>query len=82
LSKIAENCDHNIDPRSPTFEHLNAYQNETKTHSGFFGDFGLLGVDDVHDEAAFAHLGEARLDDKGALHPLHVDDALNNKVPI
>lgn len=26
--------------------------------AGFFGDAGLLGVDDVHDDAAFEHLGE------------------------
>ena len=31
--------------------------------SGVLGDLGLLGVDDVHDDAALEHLGEAALDE-------------------
>jgi hypothetical protein len=34
--------------------------------AGVFGDLGLLGVDDVHDDAALHHLGEATLDLHGA----------------
>ena len=33
---------------------------------GVLGDHGLLGVDDVHDDAALEHLGEAALDAHGA----------------
>ena len=33
--------------------------------SGFFGDAGLLDVHDVHDDAAFEHLGEAEFEAKG-----------------
>ena len=28
--------------------------------AGVLGDLGLLGVDDVHDDAALQHLGQAR----------------------
>ena len=34
--------------------------------AGVLGDLGLLGVDDVHDDAALEHLGEARLDPERA----------------
>jgi hypothetical protein len=34
--------------------------------TGVLGDLGLLGVDDVHDDAALQHLGEAALDLDGA----------------
>ena len=47
---------------------------ELKTHSGLFCDLGLLSVDDVHDEAALAHLSQARLDDEGALHSFAIDE--------
>ena len=30
--------------------------------AGVLGDLGLLGVDDVHDDAALEHLGQAPLD--------------------
>ena len=30
--------------------------------AGILGDLGLLGGDDVHDDAALEHLGEAALD--------------------
>jgi hypothetical protein len=33
--------------------------------SGLFGDAGLLDVHDVHDDAAFEHLGEAELEAEG-----------------
>ena len=46
------------------------------TYSGFFGDLGLLRVDNVHDEAAFAHLSEAGLDDERTLHSLQTYDGL------
>ena len=34
--------------------------------AGVLGDLGLLGVDDVHDDAALQHLGQASLDELGA----------------
>ena len=34
--------------------------------AGVLGDPGLLGGDDVHDDAALEHLGEAALDGEGA----------------
>ena len=34
--------------------------------AGVFGDLGLLGRDDVHDDAALQHLGQAPLDAEGA----------------
>ncbi len=37
--------------------------------AGVFGDLGLLGVDDVHDDAALQHLGEASFDQVGAGAP-------------
>ena len=33
--------------------------------AGVLGDLRLLGVDDVHDDAALEHLGEADLDAEG-----------------
>ena len=33
---------------------------------GILGDLGLVGGDDVHDDAAFEHLGEAALDAGGS----------------
>ncbi len=33
--------------------------------SGLFGDFGLSYIHDVHDDAAFEHLGEAELEAEG-----------------
>jgi hypothetical protein len=33
---------------------------------GLLGDPGLVGGDDVHDDAALEHLGEAALDPRGA----------------
>jgi len=35
---------------------------------GLLGDPGLVGGDDVHDDAALEHLGEAALDPRGAGH--------------
>jgi hypothetical protein len=34
--------------------------------TGILGDFGLIGGDDVHDDAALEHLGHAALDARGA----------------
>jgi hypothetical protein len=36
-----------------------ALQRHHRARAGFFGDFRLLGVCDVHDYAAFEHLGQA-----------------------
>ena len=36
--------------------------------AGVLGDLGLVGVDDVHDDAALEHLGHAALDASGAGH--------------
>ena len=37
----------------------NALEGHDGDGAGFFGDAGLLDVHDVHDDAAFEHLGEA-----------------------
>ena len=39
-----------------------ALQSHYGNGSGFFGDLGLAGVGDVHDDAALEHLGEAGLE--------------------
>ena len=39
-----------------------ALEGHDRTRAGILGDTGLLGVDDVHDDAALEHLREARLD--------------------
>ena len=49
------------------------------TYSGLFGDLGLLRVDNVHDEAAFAHLSEAGLDDERPLHSFQTYDGWKKK---
>ena len=40
----------------------NALERHHGAGAGVLGDHGLLGVDDVHDDAALEHLGEAALD--------------------
>ena len=39
----------------------------TATAPADLGDPGLLAIDDVHDDAAFEHLGESPLDAVGAV---------------
>ena len=39
-----------------------ALERHDRDGSGILGDLGLLGGDDVHDDAALEHLGEAALD--------------------
>src|SRR5208283_269401 len=40
----------------------NTFEGHDGAGAGLFGDAGLLGVGDVHDDAAFEHFGEANLD--------------------
>ena len=40
----------------------NALERHDGDGAGVLGDLGLLGVDDVHDDAALEHLGQAGLD--------------------
>src|SRR5436305_703252 len=43
-----------------------ALEGHDRDSSRFLSDDGLLGVADVHDHAAFAHLGEAGLEAEGS----------------
>ncbi len=40
----------------------NALQRHHRGGTGILGDLGLLGIDDVHDDAALEHLGQTSLD--------------------
>ena len=42
-----------------------AFEGHDGDGAGFFGDAGVLGGDDVHDDAAFEHLSQAFFDGKG-----------------
>src|SRR5207302_3611609 len=45
-----------------------ALQRHHRTSAGLLGDPGVLGSDNVHDHAAFQHLGQPGLDLEGRLH--------------
>ena len=42
-----------------------AFERHDRDRAGLLGDDGLLGRDDVHDDAALEHLGETALDGVG-----------------
>ena len=44
-----------------------ALEGHHRDGSGFFGDGGLLGVGDVHDDTAFEHLGQTGLEAKAGV---------------
>ena len=60
---IISGSDMRLTPPSLRISEGTAFERHDGHGAGIFGDAGLFGVDDVHDDAALEHLGEPTLDE-------------------